>query len=205
MSVGVETRTSDYPRHPYFRIAALGGAAAGERSSGQLVRLINGRAWRRGSELGFYGRGRTCCPEGRPLKAFDQSHWLVSNPRLPRRSRRPLWKAETSETKQMLDRGYFLEPSPYEADGGHLIGRDPRQIPLAEIRQLQHPESPIKAIRAKCIDCSGGNAAEARKCTAVNCPLWPMRMAVSPFHASSRSAKLQVANFATSSATGGVA
>jgi hypothetical protein len=98
-----------------------------------------------------------------------------------------------------IERSRFLHVSPYESDGGHVIGRDPRQVPLAEIRLLQHPESPIKAIRAKCVDCSGGNAAEARKCTAVFCPLWPMRMGVSPFHASSASAKLDMANFATSS------
>jgi len=99
----------------------------------------------------------------------------------------------------MINRANFLEPSPYESDEGHDIGRDPRQIPLAEIRQLQHAESPIRAIRAKCADCCGGNAAEVRKCVAVHCALWPMRMGVSPFHASSASAKRQVANFAMSS------
>ncbi len=33
-----------------------------------------------------------------------------------------------------------------------------------------------KAIRLKCIDCSGGNMAEVRKCPATNCPLWRYRM-----------------------------
>lgn len=33
-----------------------------------------------------------------------------------------------------------------------------------------------KAIRAKCIDCMGGDKSEVRKCTAVNCPLFPFRM-----------------------------
>lgn len=98
-----------------------------------------------------------------------------------------------------IDRVKFLETSPYETDAGNLIGRDPRQITLADIRHLRHPESPIKAIRAKCLDCSGDNAAEARKCVAVNCPLWPLRMGTSPFHASSTSAKLDMANIATSS------
>ncbi len=100
----------------------------------------------------------------------------------------------------MINRTHFLEPSPYDADDGNLIGRDPRQIPLAELRQLQHPESPIKAIRAACIDCSGSNAAEARKCVLVNCPLWPLRMGVSPFHASSANARLDQAKIATCSA-----
>lgn len=102
------------------------------------------------------------------------------------------------------DRGLFLEISPYEADAGQSIGKDPRQIPLADIRLLEHAESPIKGIRAKCIDCSGDNVAEVRKCVAVNCALWPFRMGMNPFHASSASAKLEAANFATSNENGPV-
>ncbi len=90
----------------------------------------------------------------------------------------------------------FLEVSRYADDGGNLVGRDPRVIPAAELRELRvfdhtNPhdnyqpvvESPIKAIRAKCIDCSGGNMAEVRKCVATACPLWPFRMGVNVFHA----------------------
>lgn len=104
----------------------------------------------------------------------------------------------TTEAPPAIDRVTFLEPSPNEADGGNLIGRDPRQVPLAEIRLLRLPESPIKAIRAKCVECSGNNVAEVRKCVSLHCPLWPMRMGVSPFHASSSSAKLDLAKFAAS-------
>jgi len=35
--------------------------------------------------------------------------------------------------------------------------------------------TPLKAIRAKCLDCSGGNAQEVRKCPVKTCPLWPFR------------------------------
>lgn len=97
------------------------------------------------------------------------------------------------------DRAIYLEPSPFEVDGGNLIGRDPRQLPLADLRRLKHPESPIRAIRAKCLDCCGGNAAEARKCVSAQCPLWPLRMGQNVFHASSASSKLEMANIATSS------
>jgi hypothetical protein len=38
----------------------------------------------------------------------------------------------------------------------------------------------LKAIRAKCLDCSGGNRAEVRDCPATNCTLWPFRMGHSP-------------------------
>lgn len=76
----------------------------------------------------------------------------------------------------------YLEQSPYEADTGHLIGVDPRRLPVADLKLLGHPTSPTKAIRAKCRDCSGGNDAEIRKCVCLNCALWPFRMGVSPFY-----------------------
>ena len=36
--------------------------------------------------------------------------------------------------------------------------------------------SASKAIRFKCLDCSGGNVAEVRGCGIPKCPLWPFRM-----------------------------
>ena len=41
--------------------------------------------------------------------------------------------------------------------------------------------NPIKAIRAKCIDCCGFQTKEVRLCTAVNCPLHPFRMGKNPY------------------------
>lgn len=35
---------------------------------------------------------------------------------------------------------------------------------------------PIKAIRAKCLDCCGYQDAEVRKCASSECPLWRYRM-----------------------------
>ena len=35
--------------------------------------------------------------------------------------------------------------------------------------------TPMKAIRAKCIDCSGGSVYEPKYCTVKQCPLWPYR------------------------------
>jgi hypothetical protein len=75
----------------------------------------------------------------------------------------------------------YLAPSPVQDDGGHQIGRLPQEIPIDVLRALHVPENPVKAIRAKCIDCSGGNAAEARKCVAFKCALWPFRMGKNPF------------------------
>lgn len=65
---------------------------------------------------------------------------------------------------------------------GEEVGKTPRSLSKSLLRALGHPESPIRAIRRFCVECSGGNEAEARKCTAVVCPLWPMRMGHNPFH-----------------------
>jgi hypothetical protein len=75
----------------------------------------------------------------------------------------------------------YLMPSPIQDDGGHPVGRLPSEISLEALRALGGPESPMKAIRAKCVDCSGGNTAETRKCVAIKCPLWPFRMGKNPF------------------------
>ena len=35
---------------------------------------------------------------------------------------------------------------------------------------------PLKAIREKCVDCSGGSEKEVRECVVKNCALYPYRM-----------------------------
>lgn len=40
--------------------------------------------------------------------------------------------------------------------------------------------TPLKAIRAKCLDCCAGQVAEIRRCTVENCPLFPYRMGKRP-------------------------
>ena len=40
--------------------------------------------------------------------------------------------------------------------------------------------TPIKAICAKCIDCSCGQLKEIKECTMKKCPLWPYRMGRRP-------------------------
>ena len=64
-----------------------------------------------------------------------------------------------------------------------LIGRDPRQMTVAELNELGHYKRPVlRAIRANCIDCCAGNEAEVRRCRMLACPMWPYRMATNPFH-----------------------
>jgi hypothetical protein len=60
---------------------------------------------------------------------------------------------------------------------GSTEGRDPCDVPLEDLGDFL---AAIRAIRAKCVDCSGGSSAEARKCTAIGCALWPYRMETNP-------------------------
>ena len=74
----------------------------------------------------------------------------------------------------------FLTASPYEADCGNLIGRDPRDITGPEWADTM-PDVLVgmKAIRAKRLDCAH-TASEVRKCVQVTCPLWALRMGGQP-------------------------
>lgn len=40
--------------------------------------------------------------------------------------------------------------------------------------------TPVKAIRAKCLDCCGGQMAEVRLCPITDCALYPYRMGHRP-------------------------
>lgn len=78
-------------------------------------------------------------------------------------------------------RGILLEKSPFEVDGGELIGRDPRQIAAGEFDRVGIAAAPIlEVIRAKCLDCVGEQEAEVRKCVLFACPNWPYRMGANP-------------------------
>jgi hypothetical protein len=75
----------------------------------------------------------------------------------------------------------LLEISPYQADGGELIGRIPSEVPSEILSRYHRGQNPLKALRARCLDCCCGNASEVRKCTAVGCPSWAFRMGINPF------------------------
>ena len=73
-----------------------------------------------------------------------------------------------------------LEPGP----DGEFVGRDPRVMSIADLTALGHTAtSPLKALRARCLDCCGDNASEVRKCVATDCPAWPFRMGKNPWRA----------------------
>lgn len=41
--------------------------------------------------------------------------------------------------------------------------------------------TPIKAIRAKCLDCCCGSSNEVKLCTVEKCALWPYRLGHNPY------------------------
>ncbi len=64
----------------------------------------------------------------------------------------------------------------------NLVGKNPLfldgvQLEAAGIERT----TPLKANRAHCIDCCGGNEAEVRRCVAVKCALWHLRMGTNRF------------------------
>ena len=42
-------------------------------------------------------------------------------------------------------------------------------------------KSPMKAIKAFCVECSGGSAYEAKLCNSRNCILYPFRLGKNPY------------------------
>jgi hypothetical protein len=65
---------------------------------------------------------------------------------------------------------------------GFLEGRDPRTMSRDELGVMGHrPMSPLRAIRAHCLDCCAGSAQEVAKCMALRCPSWPFRMGSNPY------------------------
>ena len=51
---------------------------------------------------------------------------------------------------------------------------------MTDYRKPENRLRPLKAIRLKCLDCSGGSPKEVRLCPAFGCPLWPYRMGKRP-------------------------
>jgi hypothetical protein len=62
------------------------------------------------------------------------------------------------------------------------IGRDPRRMSEADLNAVGHERQPLlRAVRANCIECTGGSEAEVRRCRLVACVMWPYRMGTNPF------------------------
>jgi hypothetical protein len=68
---------------------------------------------------------------------------------------------------------------PQEGPSGLSKARDglrsPPACPPAEPPPAGRYLTPLRAIRTKCLDCSGGSVAEIRLCVMERCPLYPFR------------------------------
>lgn len=72
----------------------------------------------------------------------------------------------------------LLEPlKGTDPSDGYLVGKNP--IIIGGKKMVEEgiaPITPLKAIRRKCLDCSGHEKGEVRKCVHTDCMLWPFRM-----------------------------
>jgi hypothetical protein len=75
----------------------------------------------------------------------------------------------------------LLEISDDKSDAGELVGRRPDEVTPDVLSLKFSAQNPLRAIRAKCLDCCCGSAAEVRKCVATDCALWPFRLGTNPF------------------------
>jgi len=51
-----------------------------------------------------------------------------------------------------------------------------------DLRALGHqPMTPLQALRAHCLDCSGQQASEVAHCPVTRCPSWPFRLGRNPW------------------------
>jgi hypothetical protein len=63
-----------------------------------------------------------------------------------------------------------------------IVGRNPTEMSEEDFAAAGVATlPPMKAIRAKCVDCSAGNVAEVRRCVVIKCALWPFRLGSNPF------------------------
>ena len=75
------------------------------------------------------------------------------------------------------------------------FGANPHEVGIGSLNAAGHEKMPIlRAIRRKCIDCSGGNQPEVRKCTVIGCALWPYRLGRNPFSANRGNPRSLIAN-----------
>ena len=96
------------------------------------------------------------------------------------------------ESKQ-IEFGRFRQDMLERDADGHLIGRDPRDLTAEQLIAAGAEPAILKAVRAKCLDCCCEQPTEVRKCTAVDCALWPYRLGRNPFNRRVLTAEQRVA------------
>ena len=75
----------------------------------------------------------------------------------------------------------LLEISASKNDNDELVGKAPAEVPLEILLRAFSAQNPVKAIRARCLDCCCDQPSEVRKCVSTDCASWPFRMGTNPF------------------------
>ncbi len=81
----------------------------------------------------------------------------------------PLW---------LLRSGHRAKASDIESVAD--VALHPSEHPLTASELHNQPGATLKAIRRRCIDCSGGSLAEVRTCNCTTCPLHSFRLGKNP-------------------------
>lgn len=50
-----------------------------------------------------------------------------------------------------------------------------------ETKEIKYEKSPVRAIRAKCVECFGGEVRQVANCSSPKCPLYPFRFGKNPY------------------------
>jgi len=96
--------------------------------------------------------------------------------------------APTANKKRAVRRGVLgvkpvvvLPPSTLRDADGDI--HEP-SVTIARYKSKVH--NPLTAIRANCVECSGGSLKEITECKVLGCALYPFRMGTNPFHKKTR-------------------
>ena len=91
-------------------------------------------------------------------------------------------EAMSREPQQKADVLLVNCSAAHSSTDNDLVGANPLVLGGAVLLAAGiKPLTPLKAIRARCMDCCGGSRSEVRKCVAHDCASWPFRMGKNPF------------------------
>lgn len=83
----------------------------------------------------------------------------------------------------ILKPGFRVDPDAREAPERNADGTSYTET-IA--RYMAKVHNPLTAIRAKCVECSGGSLKEVSQCLVHKCALFPFRMGSNPMHKKTR-------------------
>lgn len=92
--------------------------------------------------------------------------------------RRKVAEAITADELRNRLRGALPDGSEINPDGSSYLAT------IAKYKK--RVRNPMTAIRAKCVECSGGSIKEVTECRVVGCPLYLFRTGHNPFHSRSK-------------------